>query len=143
VICPSCDAALSNKATRCVCGWRQVAERPERRHVPCAFDGCLNEGLHRVRIGPRIPGKERHNWANVCSEHDVAIVQKEADDWLRSVGLERQPDETMKAWMARTIAWLKANGEKQKRVRGFKSAADLLVSQRQREPGDDDEEVAA
>jgi hypothetical protein len=103
--------------------------------VQCCFAMCPAPAIMRVRT--------KTGWANVCEKHEIEIRNREVRQWLRSVGLEREPGESMKAWMARTIAWLKANAEKQKRVRGFKSAGSLLVVPRQREPGDDDEEVAA
>ena len=142
--CPKCHCTLSRSGRCDDCGWTERAkpEAPQRPHVPCAFEGCPRDAVMRVRVGPRIPGKERRNWSNVCSLHDVELVQKEADDWMRAVGLGRQPDESTRAWRLRTLEWLKQNGEKQQHVRGFRSAAALLGSQRQREPGDDDEQLS-
>lgn len=82
-------------------------------HIECAFAGCPRSAKIRV--------KTKTGWANVCLEHDVAIVKKRADAYCKSLGLET---------VEQKRAWLTKHGVRVKRA--------PVV---EREPGEDLEEA--
>lgn len=64
--CPKCEAALSNKAKSCICGWRRAEEHEytEPRRVSCGYPGCSTEAFCKVRVGKNV-------WLHACQSHYV------------------------------------------------------------------------
>lgn len=121
--CPSCQSEIG-KATYCGCGWKAKTAKPGKGEytiyppqAPCSHDGCFVESLCRI--------KTPLGFANLCERHYYAYWQAQGDKKCAELGLKTTAEKR---------AWVKANAGKLAR----KMRPDYI-----REPGDDDEEVAA
>ncbi len=92
-----------------------------RPHIPCAYAGCREDAMTRR--------KTPTGWANLCFTHDDALHLAGVKERLAAKGLERNENETREAWIARLLA--------------FMASCRFPIPVRQREPGDDDEEIIA
>ena len=81
--------------------------------IECCFAGCPNSATLKV--------KTKTGWANVCLKHDLKIVQERADEYCRKLGLDT---------VERQREWLLKNKP-------------MVKKYPMREPGCDDEEIAA
>lgn len=93
----------------------QSYERDPLPQVQCCFAMCQTRATMRIRT--------KTGWANVCPEHDIELHNREAKDWLRENGLERQPGESMREWTSRALAHVRRGRKPIPRVA---NVADLL-----------------
>ena len=82
--------------------------------IPCAYEPCTRQAVTRLRL--------KAGWENLCIHHYDRYFQQEADDFCRAQGLTTQ---------AEKMAWINARIGK------------IGNPTIQREPGQDDEEMAA
>lgn len=96
---------------------KQAVSYSTPEYIACCFVGCPTSATIRTRT--------KTGWANVCVEHDKAIVQKRADAYCASLGLDTT--EKKRAYVLQM-------------VRGMKRK---FTPPDMREPGQDDEEREA
>jgi hypothetical protein len=96
--CPECERYLPVSAIACRCGWKAPQAAPT--WIPCAFAGCGTSATLKV--------KTKTGWANVCLDHDVALVQKRANEVCKELGLDT---------VAKQRAWLLKNGKMPRSLR--------------------------
>lgn len=106
---------------------QQGTERNDEPVVQCSFAMCPTPAIMHART--------RTGWANVCGPHDIELKTREANDWMRAQGIDRQPGETMRDWMTRSLAHVIVNkrprtrsGASHASVPAMTVVADLLPS---------------
>lgn len=126
VVCPDCGSSLGKTAYKCRCGWKGAKTTEAFLHIQCAFVGCGNSAMVRVKDGnatvnlcvscyPRWWTPERIKGHNINrGEHDNHTMA-----------------EIRKAFMSSRYMENVRSG-------GVDAAKALL-----REPGEDDEALAA
>lgn len=126
-LCPKCKDVLSIDARACACGWRKSGAKPNDsgpdlfcpwndRGRTCGERGSMSDALNGA--GP---------W--YCSRHYWALKG-------RTVRELTKPQETFRE------RWYAERGQPVEPAPQTRAAA-AVMPRRQREPGDDDEEVAA
>lgn len=93
--CPECERYIPVSAIQCRCGWQ--APQAASNYIACAFSGCPRSALVRTLT--------KSGWANVCPEHDVALVQKSADEYCKARGLDTT--EKKRAFVLATVRGMK------------------------------------
>ena len=111
--CPDCHGALSEGAVKCRCGWKS-AELHET--FTCAHDGCKQSAILRRRLNGAV--------VNLCRHHHEFHVSQEARAYAEKLGL--MTVEQMRAYCKAMIPLI---GRRTPEI--------------EREPGQDDEEIAA
>lgn len=88
--------------------------------VQCSFAMCQSPAMMRVRT--------KTGWANVCDPHDVELKTREAKEWLKEEGIDRQPGESMREWVTRTMLHMRNRPRTRLRIPGLSGAfvGDLL-----------------
>lgn len=114
--CPKCDTEIG-AAAYCGCGWKRGAKArdtgPERR-CDCCYEGCSHDAMVKI--------KTPTGWANMCLDHYAIYHHAKAEKHCRDLGLNTR---------AQRLAWLRQNWRQ------------LTALPPIREPGQDDEELAA
>lgn len=117
MICPGCNAQLSDRATFCGCGWQKRKQKlePEIVRYRCAHETCGISAMCRIKVSTTA-------WANLCWQHYDAhyAAQARANCAARGLHTTAQLREAFKAGTA-------ALAQKMRK-------REVLV---QREPGED------
>lgn len=125
--CPECGGKLGVKATKCRCGWvlpgaaREVAT--PAAVIPCCYSGCPEGAICRV------PTKT--GWANVCKTH------------YGQVEIVRQASNSPTVIEARKAYEKSALYQRLKSGDHVPGSIGALLPKREREAGEDEEELAA
>lgn len=86
--------------------------------VQCSFAMCRTPALIHRRTDT--------GWANVCRAHDSDLADREARDWLKAEGIERQPGEDMRDWIARMLEHVRNKSQPLRRAIDTPTAVELL-----------------
>lgn len=76
---------------------KQTFVQPVPEYIACAFAGCPHSATIRTQT--------KTGWANVCPAHDVALVQKSADEYCKARGLDTT--EKKRAYVLQTVKGMK------------------------------------
>ena len=117
--CPDCKNEIKN-SNYCGCGWRKPSPPvpyAERERVKCCYDVCNRSAVLKVRTPT--------GWANLCMIHYDEHHQRQADETCRALGL--QTVQQKREWVRRKMRELR----------------DRMRPDYMREPGQDDDEIAA
>lgn len=131
--CPSCGSFINIESMKCKCGWK--GDRKEaftRPFVFCAYEGCPHEAIVRISN------------ANLCKQHYIHEGDKQAAVYAQEHGLKTREDHVnhvrrlMKSFGSNHRAWAKS--PKSPIAARF---AEEAFGKVEREPGSDDERLAA
>jgi hypothetical protein len=113
--CPDCGSSLGRGASKCRCGWKASAAYLSAPKANCAYVGCLIPALLRKRV--------ETGWANFCEYHYIQDHTQRAAKWCEDNGLHTT----------------------QQKIEFCRRMAGTLFRPipKDREPGQDDEELAA